>query len=621
MQTIRIGALEALTEYTVEITASDTLKVAYRRQHTSDEEGVIEIEIFAEEGDTSGLHAIAVYDSEAEVIAEGEFTIEPAPERDVTVAITPDAVVAGAAIEIIVSGLAAFDSVTAQITSVDGVLIDTVLARASRDGDVTLEFVTPEDMADGRYEVEIYAEGESTTSTTFAVDADDAAEGEAESETDASAGEVEAADDLAALEEPADAAITAADARAVIEPQAAPLGSSHSITVSKLDAGETVTIDVVFAGESVYSSEKTADANGGITLELITSAEDAIGDYTVTVRRASGNQPSVVLTATAKAAAALTATTIGDAEVFSGSLQAGSAELTFDGEAGKYLLVTVTSDDFDPAAAIFDRDEFEIAFNDDSLGRVDAVIGPMPLPYSGPYALEITAAPLMMAQGAIDGDFVATISEVNVAPIAFDRAVPFSLNADAPALYFALPVETGDSLSVTSDSGGGLDTVLQVVAPSGFEYAFDDDSGSGFDAELTNLVFDLAANYVLVLSTFDGGASGDGTITIAHNPVHALEDGEAIITLNDKALRDLVVFDVEEDEYLILNLETLKGDVEDLYVTATIDGMEVMSYSTMGVPDQLPLAFVTPMSGRVVVTLEKFGFDDGISLEVSLQRP
>ena len=103
--------------------------------------------------------------------------------------------------------------------------------------------------------------------------------------------------------------------------------------------------------------------------------------------------------------------------------------------------------------------------------------------------------------------------------------------------------------------------------------------------------------------------------------MQSLEAGDAVVTLNDKAIRDLVVFDAEEDEYLILNLQKLYGDVEDLYVTATIEGMEVMSYSTMGVPDHLPLAFVTPMSGRVVVTLEKFGFDDGIALEVSLQRP
>ena len=110
-------------------------------------------------------------------------------------------------------------------------------------------------------------------------------------------------------------------------------------------------------------------------------------------------------------------------------------------------------------------------------------------------------------------------------------------------------------------------------------------------------------------------------ITVSRNPARALEDGEVIITLNDKAIRDLVVFGAEEDELLILNLDKLSGDVEDLFVTATIDGMEVMSYSTMGVPDRLPLAFIVPTSGQVVVTLEKFGFDDRISLAVSLERP
>ena len=115
--------------------------------------------------------------------------------------------------------------------------------------------------------------------------------------------------------------------------------------------------------------------------------------------------------------------------------------------------------------------------------------------------------------------------------------------------------------------------------------------------------------------------AGKAQYAFRRNPVHALEDGETVITLNDKAIRDLVIFDAEEDENLILNLDKLRGDVEDLYVTATVEGMEVMAYSTMGVPDELPLAFVMPMSGRVVVTLEKFGFDDGISLEVSLERP
>ena len=95
VQTISISELEALTNYTVEITVSETLRVAYRRIHTSDEDGVIEIDIFAEEGDTAGLQAIAVYDEAGETIAAGEFTIEAPPERDAAVALDPARIAAG----------------------------------------------------------------------------------------------------------------------------------------------------------------------------------------------------------------------------------------------------------------------------------------------------------------------------------------------------------------------------------------------------------------------------------------------------------------------------------------------------------------------------------------------
>ncbi len=607
-QTIRISDLEAQTKYRLEITARETSQVVYRRVHTSDNAGLIEIDIFAEEGDAPGHHVIAVYDEEGLLIAGGEFIIEAPAERAAQVELQPATIQAGQSVDIVVSGLAAFDSVTAQITSAEGVLIDTTLARASSEGDVTLTFSRTEDLVEGAYTIDIFVDAEKLASATLAVDK---IEDETQATIDAPMEEPEPADSIDAVSE----------ASASIEPQAAPIGSSHLVRVSGLSARETITIDVMFAGESVYRTEKTADANGAVSIELVTDAEDRTGDYIITILREAGNQPSVVLTAAAAAAVEFAATTIDDTDVIESRLVDGGAEFDFEGEAGKTVLISAASADFDPALALIDRDDFEIAFNDDSRGQKDAIIGPLALPYSGRYTLVISAKPLMMAQGAIDGDFVITIAEVSLAPIAFDAALPFSLDADSPAQYFSLPVETGDSLTVTLDSGGRLDTVLQVVRPDGGEFAFDDDSGAGFDAELSNLIFDQAATYVLAVSSFDSGVNGQGTLSIQRNPVHALEDGETVITLNDKAIRDLVIFEAEEDEYLILNLDKLSGDVEDLYVTATVEGMEVMAYSTMGVPDELPLAFVMPMSGRVVVTLEKFGFDDAISLGVSLERP
>ena len=689
VQTIRIGELASLTSYTVEITASATLQVAYRRIHASDAEGEIEIEIFAEAGDAAGRQAIAVYDQKGELIAAGEFTIEAPPQRDAAVMLEPAFIAAGGETEIAVSGLAAFDSVTAQITSAEGILIDTLLARASSEGAVKLNFAAAEDLAQGVYAVEIFVDGDKQAAAelslgdlialnvsvtvdppsgdigtqhtidvgglaaeqAFALVILDPAGAEeyrgqrsadAEGEfglTISSAEDDESGDyrvqirhlESDALLAEASFALSVAAAPAVearedsasitVNPQAAPLGSSHLVRVSGLQPNETVDLDVIFAGASVYRTRKQADSAGRVRLELETSAEDEIGDYTITVLRGAGVQPSALLTATADEEASVVSTSVGAAEVIAGRLTDGKAEVRFTGQAGQIVLINVASQDFDPAAALIDRDDIEMVYSDDSRGQNDPLIGPFRLAYSGEYTLDISAKPLMMPQGAIDGEFVVTIADASLAPLAFEREVAFSLSAEAPAQYFALPVEIGDSLTVTVDSGGALDTLLQVVAPSGLEYAFDDDSGSGFDAELSNLVFDHVATYVLALSTFEGAASGAGTVKIRRNPVQALEDGTARVTLNDKAIRDLVVFDAVEDEFLILNLNRLKGDVEDLYVTAKVEGMEVMAYSTMGVPDELPLAFVMPMSGRVVVTLEKFGYDDGIALEVSLERP
>ncbi len=685
-QTVRVMGLAPGSAHLIEITASQTGATAYRRRLESDAQGRIEIEIFASEGDAPGHHAVAVFDAEGNPVAEGEFTIVAPSARDVALRLSPATIAAGDALEISLSGLAAFDAVSAQITSADGVLIDAVSARASGAGDASLLFQAPTTLSDGLYAATVFVDGARVAeavlnigeaSATVAVDPPAASIGSrhdirvsglgagqafvlrildpqgAEEHRSARQADSDGAFQLtvssteqdklglytveirgqdgqsalamttftvtAAVDQEPPAEPIVSEAVAKIEPQAAPLGSSHRISVSNLAAGETVAFDVVFAGETVYQSEKTADAQGRATLELITSDADAPGDYEISVLRDAGNQPSVILRATEAATIARPpASENGDSPEIAGKLRDGEATVEFSGRRARYTVMRVSADGFDPAATLLDRDGMELAANDDSRGAKAATIGPLRLPYSGTYELRVSAKPLMMPQLARTGAFTVTIEEVEPAELAFDEALDFSLDAATSALYFALPVLAGDSLSAAVNSG--LDTQLQVVSPAGLEVAFDDDSGPGFDAELSQLVFDEAGDYILTLAAFEPGASGAGTLTVSRNPARSLEAGAAVVTLNDKSIRDLVVFEAAEDESLILNLRTLYGAVEDLYVRATVDGMEVMAYSTMGVPAELPLPFVMPMSGRVLVELEKFGFDDGIALEVSLER-
>ena len=723
MHVIRVSGLAAHSRYTIEIAAAASQQVAYRRARSSDRDGLIEIEVFAEAGDALGYQAIAIYDEDGEIVAQGGFTIEApeAPEPAVAVQLKPSVMAAGGSVDIRVSGLLAYASASALVKSAEGVLIDSVVARGDKDGTVEMTFTSRGDLDTGDYEIEIFAEGDrvATAALTIAAEAqpemalaaqiainppragigsqhlievsglqpggdymlnildpagaqDYATEFVADSagafslrisstpeddigtytvEIRAATGTSLLASATLAISPGAEDQV--GDAIATIEPQSAEIGSSHLILVSNLIPGEQVNFDVSFAGATVYRTSKTADAAGMARLELLTEPGDAVGDYLITAMRARGNQPTVQLTATsaasaiAEAAAApaasassqtVTAGNIAEnmagnmaENIIAGSLVDGRAAIVVQGERDQYMRISVRSDDFDPAVALFDRAGNEIAYSADSRGRKTAVIGPLRMPASGDYILEVFSAsapaapaPSARAESAgIVGDFIVSLDAVSVTSIKDSRELPFSLHPAAPAAYYELPLHAGDSLTLSVNSD--LDSSLRVLSSAGVELAFDDDSGRGLDAEISNLIIDRDGSYVLAVATVDELATGSGRVTHSHKPAPTLEgeneDGAVIVTLSDKAIRDMLSFYAEENELLILKLEKLAGDVEDLFVTATVDGMEVMSYSTMGVPDQLPLSFVMPMSGKVLLDLEKVGIGDVISLAVSLERP
>ena len=253
---MRIAALEPRAQYTVEITARETGQVAYRRAFTSDDEGIIALEVFAEEGDAAGLQSVAVYDADGELAAEGEFTIQPRPQRQVSVALSPTTVAAGGSVEIGLGGLAAFDSVTAQITTADGVLIDTVLARASSNGEALLTYATPADLADGAYQVAIFVEGARLASATLNVGAVMRSEG---------------------------------DVTLSISPLQGPVGTRHTIDVAGLAADQAFSLIILDpAGAEEYQATPRAGAAGEFSLTISSTEDDDFGVYAVEIRSEDG---------------------------------------------------------------------------------------------------------------------------------------------------------------------------------------------------------------------------------------------------------------------------------------------------------------------------------------------
>ncbi|MCY4145350.1 MAG: PPC domain-containing protein, partial [Chloroflexi bacterium] len=281
--------------------------------------------------------------------------------------------------------------------------------------------------------------------------------------------------------------------------------------------------------------------------------------------------------------------------------------------------IRVESAEFAPAAVLVGRDEAQLVTSDNRRGGRNAILGPLVLPYSGSYQLAIAGEPLMMAQAAESGSFHVVIAEARPTPLRSGETV-FALTSEAPRLYYRLALSAGDIVTISIDTGGSLDSLLRLVAPDGRAVAFDDDSGGGLDAELSNLAIEQSGDYILVVASFDERAGG-GVLRLARNPVRQLDESAVTVTLNDKSVRDRFVFDAAAAELLVLHIVKRGGAVADLFARVSIDGMEVMAHSTMGLPDALPLPFVMPMGGPALLTLEKAGVGDGITLEVSLQRP
>lgn len=605
-QAIQIADLLPNIAYTIEIITDQTLQLAYRRTHKSSQAGEIDFQIFAQTGDTPGAHSIAVYDEAGNLVAQAGFSIEKPLARDVRLEVSPRSVQAGDSVVLQVDGLAAFDAVSAQLLSADGILIDALSTRASSDGAASLLFATPADLADGEYTIALYVDGGEMAKDSLIVGAaptDETATTPTKPEQPAPA-------------EPADAATMS------VEPLSAPIGSRHRVRVSGLAAVESLVFEVSLAGEVVFSTPQFADANGRAALEFLTGPEDQPGEYSIKLLREAGNQPTanfVVIAAESVELAPKPAPTSSPIQVIESRLQSGAAQVSFQGTAGRVVEVRVESAEFDPAATLIGRDETLVIASDDSRGSKNAILGPLVLPYSGSYQLAVAGAPLMMAQGADSGGFHVEIEEIHPVPLRSGET-PFALTAESPRRYYRLSLSAGDTLTVSIDTGGALDSILQLVAPDGSEFAFDDDSGDGLDAEFSKLAIEQSGDYILVLASFDEGV-GSGVLRLEHNPVRQLDERAAAVTLNDKSVRERFVFDAAAGELLILNIIKRSGDVADLLVRASIEGMEIMSHSTMGVPDALPLPFVMPMGGQALLTLEKIGVDDGIALEVSLQRP
>lgn len=234
---------------------SDGVYTTTLTSETSDPIGTYTLEVRAA-GELIGTAEFAITDEEAgvEPTEEPEVQETPVATGELTVRVSPETVRQGERFEIFVTNLEAGETVTVELRF-DGETVYSSEQTANAEGALALALTSESSDEVGQYEVVVLRDGEEIASSSVELVASDAAVNTAELS---------------------------------ISPESAPQGSSHTLTVSGLEAGETVTISVTFEGEEVFSGEREADSQGVVTFVLTTDSDDAVGDYNVSVTHANG---------------------------------------------------------------------------------------------------------------------------------------------------------------------------------------------------------------------------------------------------------------------------------------------------------------------------------------------
>ncbi len=287
-------------------------------------------------------------------------------------------------------------------------------------------------------------------------------------------------------------------------------------------------------------------------------------------------------------------------------------EYRFSGSAGDTIIIDMRSGEFDTFLTLVDANGFEIAYNDDSGGTLNSRIGPFTLPASGEYIIRASS----FAQAGT-GSFTLSLTRVIAQPVVSGEPVVVEFAPGAQIASLTFDAQAGDYLTVVVDSGGGLDTRLELLAPDGQFLFADDDSGAGYDPEIVRLPLPASGTYALVLSPYVAGEAGNVTVTVTVAPAPSLDEGPQTVRLSDKQPVQFLTLTGSPGEAVRITVRAA-GSITETYVSV-FDGDRRIAFLAFAGVSENSFVLTLPADGRYTVRLENYTAVPQ-ALEVTLER-
>ena len=165
----------------------------------------------------------------------------------------------------------------------------------------------------------------------------------------------------------------------------------------------------------------------------------------------------------------------------------------FDGQPDQPVIVEARSADFDPMVRLFSPTGNELTWDDDSGVETDSFAVAI-LPDAGQYLVHVTAF------GDGTGDYDVNVGTVHQA-LALDRPTEGRLTDSGGTGLWLLEGEKGQEITVEAHSED-FDTVVRLIASTGEELIWDDDSGTGTNSLAVANLPDIG-NYLVQVMPFN----------------------------------------------------------------------------------------------------------------------
>lgn len=256
-------------------------------------------------------------------------------------------------------------------------------------------------------------------------------------------------------------------------------------------------------------------------------------------------------------------TPIQPGRIYEGNYFGVPTEFLLEAELGQFLVIEVTSADFDAVLEIADASGAQVGYDDDSgIGNMPQVL--FIAPSTGTFTVKLRAF-----SDPQEGSYILSVV-ATVITLPFDESVTQDFDGTSSTIY-SFEAEAGDVVNVVAHSDDLIDTTLRLIGPGGIQVAYVDDF-TGLDPEFRRQPLDAGGRYYLIHAPYGESAVGEVTLLLEKTEVVTLGLEPAYYEIEHG--KDIFNIDVEAGQ---LYLVTLTSSIE---VSGTVDATGLDGLST-----------------------------------------